>query len=237
MNRRVLFGGFLSLVCLATLWGVWDQRGQLAGLRAEQRQLQARLAASTDSSASRPSAEPARPGPATTTPALLITPELLRLRNEVTQLTERRRELAGARAENERLRTQLASRGTNGPAGFQLPPGYVRRSEARMVGYNTPEDTLQSLLWALQNHDLTNILQAFSPDRAEIIGARAGTSPESVQAFFKDAALLPGLRVVKREEDSSDNSVALDLEVIPGVQGPRVTFRQINGQWKIAGPF
>ena len=30
MNRRALLGGFLAIVCLATLWGVWGQRSQLA---------------------------------------------------------------------------------------------------------------------------------------------------------------------------------------------------------------
>ena len=48
--------------------------------------------------------------------------------------------------------------------GFQLPPGYVRKRDARLVGFNTPEDTLQSLLWAIQNHDLAKVLEAFTPD-------------------------------------------------------------------------
>ena len=40
MNRRGLLGGLLAVVCVATLWGVRGQRSQLAGLRAEQQQLQ-----------------------------------------------------------------------------------------------------------------------------------------------------------------------------------------------------
>jgi hypothetical protein len=43
-----------------------------------------------------------------------------------------------------------------------------------MVGYNTPEDTLQSLLWAVQNRDLTNLLQAFTLNAA-IGGSSTGT--------------------------------------------------------------
>ena len=237
MNWRVLFSGFLVVVCLAILWGVWGQRSELAALRADQQQLQAQLAARADSPASPATAEPAGPGAATPAPALVVTPELLRLRSEVTRLTNRRRELAGVSAENDRLRAQLANRGTNGPGGFQLPPGYIRRSEARMVGYNTPEDTLQSFLWALQSHNLTNVLEAFPPDRAEMLRDAAGASPESAQAFFKDSALLPGMRVVKREEAAGDGSIVLNVEVIPGVPGTRITFRQSNGQWKIAGGF
>ena len=54
MNGRVWFSGFLVVVCLATLWGVWGQRSELAGLRAEHQQLQAQLAARADSPASPP---------------------------------------------------------------------------------------------------------------------------------------------------------------------------------------
>jgi len=235
MNRRGLFGGFLVVVCVATLWGVWDQRNQLAGLRADQQQLLAQAAAN--------SAEPPLPsqpgGAASETPVSTsaVTPELLRLRSEVTRLTERRRELTGVRAENERLRAQLASRGTNGPAGVQLPPGYMRKSEAKMVGYSTPDATLQSLLWAVQSRDLTNVLQAFAPERAEELRAQAGDSRQSVEEFFSKAAALVGMRMVKQEQQASDGSVAVEVEVLPGMPPERISFRQINGQWKIAGPF
>ena len=178
MKGRALLSGVLVVLCAATLWGVWDQRSQLAGLRAEQQQLAAQLAARQGNA--EPAAAPETGGAGSAAPpaALAATPELLRLRSEVTRLTERRRELAGVRAENERLRAQLASRGTNGPGGFQLPPGYMRKRDARMVGFNTPDDTLQTLLWAVQNHDLTNVLQAFTPEQAEEIRAQAGESRE-----------------------------------------------------------
>lgn len=232
MNGRILFSGFLVVVCLATLWGVWGQRSELAGLRAEHQQLQSQLAARTDSPATPATAETAGPGAATPTPALVVTPELLRLRNEVTRLTERRRELAAVRGENERLHAQLASRGTNGPA-----PGYIRKSEARMVGYNSPDDTLQSLLWAIQNHDFTNVLQAFTPERAAQLQARARQSDESVEDLFRDSAALVGMAVVGRKQNTSDGSVDVEVEVLPGMPHTEISFRQINGQWKVVGGF
>ncbi len=235
MKWRGLLGGFLVVVCLATLWGVWDQRNQLAGLRADQQQLLAQVA--TNASASPATAEPGGGGLGAPKPTLVVTPELLRLRSEVTRLTERRRELAGVRAENERLHAQLASRGTNGAGGVQLPPGYIRKSEARMVGYGTPDDTLQSLLWAVHNRDLTNVLQAFTPERAQDLRARAGESSQALQEFFGQAAALVGMRVVKREQEASDGSVAVEVEVLPNMPTEHISFRQINGQWKIAGPF
>ena len=235
MNRRVLLIGFLLVVCLTTLWAVWGQRNQLAGLRAEQQQLLAQMAAKSSASPDIPEAGAASSETASST--LAVTPELLRLRSEVTRLTERRRELASVRAENERLRAQFSSRGTNGAAGFVTPPGYIRKSEARMVGYNTPADTLQSLLWAFRNRDLTNVLQAFTPERAEQLQANARQSDHSTEDFFRDSTAFVGMGFVGRKQNADDGSVDVEVEVMPGMPHESFSFRQINGQWKIAGPF
>jgi hypothetical protein len=235
MNRRVLLSGFLVVVCLAIFWGLRGQRSQLAGLRVEQQQLLAQMP--TNSSAFPSTAEAGGAGSGTPPPALVVPPELLRLRSEVTRLIERRRELTGVRAENERLRTQLASRGTNSPGGFPLPPGYVRKGEARMVGYNTPDDTLQSLLWAVQNHDLTNVLQAFTPERAEQLQAEARQSDQFTEDFFRDSAAFVGMAIVGRKQDTNDGSIEVEVEVLPGMPLEGFNFRQINGHWKIAGQF
>jgi hypothetical protein len=237
MNRRALLGGFLVVMCLATLWGVWGQRGQLAGLRAEQQKLVAQLAARADGAASLGKAEASAAGAETQAPALVATPELLRLRSEVTRLTERRRELASVRGENERLRSQVARWGTNGPAGVRLPPGYIRKSEARMVGYNTPENTLQSLLWAVQNHDLTNVLRAFTAESVEHFLAQAARSNRSIEDFFRDSAALPGMAIVDRRQDTNDGLIELEVEWVPGMPHVEIPFQQTNGQWKIAESF
>ena len=236
MNRRVLLSGFLTVACLATLWGVWSQRDQLVSLRAEQQRVLAQMATRADTSASSGTDDAGGDSSVAPSPSLMVTPELLRLRGEVTRLTERRRELADVRAENERLRAQLASRGTNGPGGFRLPPGYVRRSEARMVGYSTPDDTLQSMLWAIQNRDLTNLLQVFTPEMAKQIRTGFAQSNRSIEEFFGDAGAFVGMRVMRREQEVNDGSMNVEVEVVPGESGPRINFRQIDGQWKIAGP-
>ena len=233
MNRRGLLGGLLLAVCLATLCAVWSQRSQLAELRAEQQQLVAQVSAKAGSSASALADETESAGSGIPSPALVATPELLRLRGEVTQLTERRRELASARAENERLRAQLAGRSTNGPAAFRFPPGFVRKSEAKMVGYTTPDDTLQSFLWAVRNHDLTNVLQAFAPEKAKELRGEFGRSGQSIEGLMYNATGYFGMQIVKWEQQPKYGSIIAQVEVVPGVPGPTVGFRKINGQWKI----
>jgi hypothetical protein len=236
MKPRALFGGLLIVLCLATLWGVWAQRSQLAGLHAEQQQLLAQLATRADGPVSPETAEATSASPATPQPTLVATPELLRLRNEVTRLTERRRELAGVRADNDRLRAQVARRGTNGPAGTQMPPGYLRKSEARLVGYNSPDDTIQSLLWSIQNHDLTNLLQAFSPDQSEQLMSEVLRSKRSAEDFFRDAGVVPGMAILDRKQ-LPDGVVELKMEMAPGLTPAPVRMRQFGGQWKITAPF
>jgi hypothetical protein len=233
MNRRVLLSGFVGVVCLATLWGVWGQRSELAGLRAAQRQLMAQLRAKASGSASGAAAETGGADSGTASPTLAVTPELLRLRSEVTRLIERRRELASVRGENERLRAELASRSTNGAAAYRFPPDYVRKSEARMVGYNTPEDTLQSLLWAIRNRDLTNVLRAYVPESAHFLQTMLQKQGRSIEDEWSDETLAFGMRFVREKTNAQTGTLFVVGEMAPGVSGPCFYLRQTNGEWKI----
>ena len=178
MNRRGLLSGFLVMVSLVILWGVAGQRGQLADLRAERQRLVDQMAARegnlglawNNSDCEHPFSDRASEP---------------RANAGVTPAAERghsahgcRRELGRVRADTERLRARIAARGANGAGGSPLPPGYAREASC-MVGYDTPEDALQTLLWATRNHDLTNVLQAFAPGTAEWLRVRAGDSQQS----------------------------------------------------------
>src|ERR1035438_7048395 len=178
MNRRTLLSVLLAVVCVAIIYGMAVQQSQLTRLRAEQRKLVAQLTPAPDSAA-----QTAAGSLDSQTAAASVPTELLRLRNEVTRLTERRRELAGVRGENEQLRDQVASQGTNTTVATPPPPGYVRKAEARMAGYNTPEDTIQSFLWALQSNNITNLLQVYTPDEAEGMRDRVSQSTGSIRTI------------------------------------------------------
>jgi hypothetical protein len=233
MNRRVLLSIVLIVVCGAVICGMALQQGQLTRLRAEQRQFVAQLTPSPDSPA-----QMASVSPETRLVTSPVPSELLRLRNEVTRLTERRRELAGVQAENERLQAQLASQGTNAAAGTRPPPGYLRRSEARMVGYNTPEDTIQSLLWAIHSHNFTNLLQVFTADEAEGMRDRVSQSKRSIKEYLQGAEAVPGMAVVSRKEGADGpESLEVEVEIGPNLPHEWISLRQVGGQWKIAQQF
>ena len=233
MNRRVLLSIVLIVVCGAVICGMALQQGQLTRLRAEQRQFVAQLTPSPDSPA-----QTASVSPETRLVTSPVPSELLRLRNEVTRLTERRRELTGVRAENERLHAQLVSQGTNGAAGNRPPPGYVRKAEARLLGYNTPEDTIQSFLWALQSNNITNLLQVYTPDEAEGMRDRVSQSTGSIKDYLRGAEAVPGMAVVSRKEGpDGPGSLEVEVEIGPNLPHEWISMRQVGGQWKIAQRF
>jgi hypothetical protein len=213
---------------LATFAGVLLKKQELANLRSEQQSFIAQLGTPSDAASpvSEATTKPAGPRqPAT--PSL----ELLRLRSEVARLTGRRRELAAVRDENERLRAQVAASRTNMSAGNALPPGYVRKSDARFVGYNTPADTIQSLLWAIQNRDITNMMEAFTPEEARQLQKETQRSGE--EEFFKNASIVPGMRI-RSQQQMPDGSIEMEVEMVPGEPLPeRMRLRQVNGQWKL----
>jgi len=146
MKKRTLVTTLAWVFCLGTVSGVLLQRQELLHLRADQGPVTSTPAQSIAMSSSADDNGEGAPG--TVAPAEAVSPELLRLRNEVTRLNARKRELAGAPEEAERLRAQSVRSATNSAAGIRLPPGYMRKGEAQLVGYSTPE-TLSNRFFGL----------------------------------------------------------------------------------------
>ena len=221
MKARAIFGAVLLAFCLVELWMFRGQQQQLGDLRAAQQQLIALHSSNAEI--------PARPDHSA--PNTVASPELLRLRGQVTRLEQRRRELASIPAQNASLRTQLASRGTNTVSGVPLPPGFVRVSEARFVGYGSPADTIQSFLWAVHNHDGARLLQAFSPEMAKQFPAG-----DDMEQAFQDAGVsIVGMGIVESRQ-MADGSVQAKVQLSPDMDPEPTLFRQTNGEWKIFGP-
>lgn len=160
--------------------------------------------------------------------------DLLRLRAEVTRLTARRDELAASAS---RAPAMAASPGGMPTSIVPLPPGYVRKSKAAFVGYSSPENSLQSFLWAVHNKDVDRLTQAFTPEAAQ----RFKTMIEQMgsEEFFKQAENLPGM-AIKEQKELEDGLMELQVEIIPGIpDAPSSAFKmkRVSGEWKIASPF
>jgi len=214
------------LICLsltasvAMLGAVAIQRLQVVDLRAEQQQ---KLADATAP------AETLPPPQVASYPS--VSRELLQLRNQVGQLRRRRDELLPVRAEHDRLVLELAARATNASS---LPRNFIRKSEARLVGYNSPEATLQSFLYAIRNRDLTNFFQAFTPEGVSQLKSQGLESPDRLEKLFDDSQDLIGLSILNQEQLQPDLIMA-NVQFLPGLPPDKVFFRLINSQWKMDG--
>jgi len=221
MKRRFFVFSLSLAVCVAMLCAVGFQRREIQTARAEQERKVAEATAQTNNSVALPDPSLA--------PSLAVPRELLQLRNQAGQLRRQRDELLPVRAEHERLLLQLTAGGTNASA---LRANYIRKAQARMVGYNTPEDALQSFLWTLQNHDLTNFLQALTPEWSRYYESdvqRSGTFAK----LFDDSQAFIGFSIVNTQRIDG-TTIQADLQLAPGLPPIPVNLQQIENQWKIS---
>jgi hypothetical protein len=219
-SRSTITVGF-AVLCGAALWGILAQGRQVSELRAEEQRRESERQA-TNASASETISVP--------TPE--VPRELLQLRAEVARLSQRQREMGGAQKENEKLRLQLENRRTNSASLKATGAGYIRMSDAKWLGCNTPEDTLQSAFWAMRNHDLEKYLDALEPDVAAAI--REDES-RSAGDFFKGKVIPPLFRI-KGEQQIEKGFVEVQVEISPDIDPISFALRQVDGQWKLVSP-
>jgi hypothetical protein len=206
------------------------QRRETVSLYDEHQDLINRLASVPDASAQTQPAESNSTAPHMTGNA--VSSELLRLRNQVNLLRQRRQELDGIRSENKRLRLLFDERQSNPP--LALPPGYIRRSQALFVGYSKPEDTIQSFLWAIHNRDVTNTLLALTPEQADWLQSQAGR-PGSLEKLFSNYEAFMGFSIVGTQR-FDDGTLQVDMELIPGLPPIAVNLHKIGNEWKMRSP-
>lgn len=234
MNLRVLFIAGGAVACLATLICLLVQGRQLATLRAEEQDLVSKSRLAEATSRRSPMAAPT---PETSELRVAASPsfELLRLRSEVNRLRTRRYDLFSVTNENVQLRAQLRDRATNTPTATALPPGYILRSQAQYAGCNTPEATMQSFLWALQNRDFNILLQTLTPESIPKMESQVRQGGNSTNEFFNQAAVLAGMAILERRQ-LPDGSIMAKVQIVPGIPPEKIRFQPIGGQWKIQFP-
>ena len=159
MNRRVV----LSLAILGVLFLILEHRS-IRDIRERNHMLKA----------SRSDAIGAVNAPATNDPLVLAELEqlrrenrdLLRLRGEITQLRRQNNHLQTLREETERLKRQLMP-SQQVVAAPNQERRFVQSDQYAFVGFATPEQSVQSVLWALQHKDVPAMLRCLDPETAK----------------------------------------------------------------------
>ena len=161
------------------------------------------------------------------------TRELHRLRNEVRQLRELKPEWAKLSAENQRLRTVLEPAGRparNAPE----PENLIARESLSDAGLSSPEATLRTFFWALQEGNIGTIRRCFSEATLQ-----QGFSQPFEQAPGGASSMMPGfkgLRVMAKKIVNAD-LVKLGIQIsADGENSPDelvLPFRRVGHEWKV----
>jgi len=220
MTRTIPLSALSVLISACAVWGVIHQHKTVAALRAEQ-ETRLNQISKTPTVGTAVVAAPA---------AQSLNPpsDLIQLRAEFASLTRRRRELEPVRAENESLRAKLAQAVNGAPGAGAGADGanYIRKNQARMAGYNTPEDTIQTVMWAMNNHDTNALLEAFDPQMVPQI------TKEFERNGFDGAEALVRVKIVSRQT-LPDGRVQLSIQSDAAPDPEPVTFSLIGGKWRI----
>jgi hypothetical protein len=221
MNRTLCISVLSAVIGLIALWGVFYQHRTIAALRQAQETRLGQISKTPDSVAVAAAAP--------STPELNPPSDLIQIRAEVARYTQRRRELGSVRAENEALRAKLAEAANSPQTADAKASPYIRKHQARMLGYGSPEDTLETFLWSVNVRDTNALFEAFAPEAA------AKMATEFANGGFDGAEALVGLRVVSKET-LPDGRIKLMVEMAPSVPPEPMTFIHVGDKWKMAGP-
>lgn len=166
--------------------------------------------------------------------------DLLRLRSEVLRLRQQTNEIVALQDENQQLRAGLktgnVSQATNPPP--EVPPQDIHPKESwTFAGYATPEATIQSMAWAVNNGDMKTFLASLAPEmQKEIENEWEGKSgTEFMDEGKKELDKFTGFRILQRDF-RSDSEVYLDVFMDGDNHSDKLRFKKIEGQWKFAGP-
>jgi hypothetical protein len=164
--------------------------------------------------------------------------ELMRLRNEVTQLRATSQALAKLEAENARLlaENQNLRGGNQTPLATSFSAG-IPRDQWSFQGYGTPEAAFLSGMWAMKEGQLETVLQTFTPEeRQRFQQQNQGKSDAEIAARFqKEFGRVSGLRVLAQHQ-AAPGEVVLDV-YLEGVGGmKKFRMNQVGNEWKAGGP-
>jgi hypothetical protein len=162
--------------------------------------------------------------------------ELDKLRQEVQSLRHRTNDIVTLQGELRRVRAELLSArdATASNAPPTVPPGdvYPRDSWA-FAGFDTPEDALESVTWAISEGDEDAYLSGLSPE------LRAEMQSELGDGSFADAGPLEmsnttGYRIMDRETVSDNERIITIYMDGDGNEVP-LTLTKTGDEWKVSG--
>ena len=153
---------------------------------------------------------------------------LLKLRGEITQLRNQNNHLQNLREETERLKRELMSLPQLTAQPIHEQP-FVRSGQYAVVGFATPEQAVQSVLWALQHRDVPAMLRCLDPESARDFADDGDYVTEKLSSkldHFAEAHQVISRRVVAPDE------IVLRIRSSIGVE-VALRLHAFAGEWKV----
>lgn len=157
--------------------------------------------------------------------------ELLRLRGEVARRRSAGNSLTELKAENARLKAIGPARGGTSKR-IRLPEGYHLASQAKFAGYATPENTLETLAWAVCQRNTQVLLNVFDTETASKINQTL--NERGLSNVFDGLQGFVGYRI-RSSRPKADDGVELEVQLNPNSerQLEKVSLQRSNGAWKL----
>jgi hypothetical protein len=166
--------------------------------------------------------------------------ELLRLRGEVGALKQKQTDLDKARKENQQSHAVLAQYlQTLSETNPVATADYWPRGSWTNAGYASPDAALQTTFWAGYNGDLTNMFASITDEmRTNLANEYKGQSNAEISVRLADETYnLASTQILNREvRDNNTVVLTVELEERNGFQTVPMVMKNVNGQWKLAGP-
>jgi hypothetical protein len=162
--------------------------------------------------------------------------ELLRLRNQATQLRAATNELRQLRAQLNQSRASAQTPGVlSAPAGATAE--LVQREAWSFAGYATPQAAFHSTMFAHSQGDHQTFLASLTGDLARDNQKELNNkTPEQFsENLRRETAKFTGYRILETEEVSPEETVLM-IYYAGESDTEKVTMRKVGDEWRLAGP-
>lgn len=163
--------------------------------------------------------------------------DLLRLRNEVSQL---RRE----RDAKKQPANQSSPPAAPIVSSASEPGRYIAKDQLALVGYATPDAALESMTWAMMNGNYEQTIASLGPELLKHHESDEAKDREQFEAGRKTMApLFKGLQIVARKtlgEDRVELKIKMDADPMPNSKADMPPFMiqpmvKVGNEWKLGG--
>jgi hypothetical protein len=157
--------------------------------------------------------------------------ESMKFRGEVGILRRQANELKSLLAENERLKSAMASAATN-DANVTVAP----KESWAFQGYADPESAFQSAFWSMNQGDARALVDSLAPGGRESKKVQSSSEEEYLKKRKEQFDKVTAFKIIDKEVVSSDEAI-LTVFLDGPKQADRFRLQRFGNDWKLDGPY